>query len=86
MSRTLAVHLGPDGIRVNVVAPGFIRSGERADGLWSTRDNERMLEQIPLRRRGEVREIADVCLMLGSDAASYVTGAVIDVNGGYITA
>ena len=82
-TRNLARHLGPEGIRVNVVAPGFIRSGPRVEAIWSSRDPAEVLGQIPLRRRGEPSEVAEAVLFLASDASSYITGTVLDVNGGF---
>ncbi len=86
MSRNLARHLGPYNIRVNVIAPGFIKSGPRAEAIWQKRDERLVLDQVPLRRRGEMDEIGNAALFLASDASSYTTGAVIDVNGGFMTA
>jgi 3-oxoacyl-[acyl-carrier protein] reductase len=84
LTRNLARHLGPDGIRVNVVSPGFIRSGARVEAIWNTRENpEEVLRMIPLRRRGQMSEVADAVMFLAGDESSYVTGAVIDVNGGF---
>lgn len=85
MTRNLSRHLGPHGIRVNAIAPGFIKSGQRANEIWQKRDESQVLNQIALRRRGEVEEIGNAALYLASDASSYVTGAVIDVNGGFMT-
>ncbi len=86
MTRNLARHLGPRGIRVNAIAPGFIKSGPRAEAIWRTRDESQVLNQVPLRRRGEMDEIGKAALFLASDASSYTTGAIIDVNGGFMTA
>lgn len=84
LTRNLARHLGPEGIRVNVVSPGFIRSGARVEAIWNGRENpEQVLGMVPLRRRGEMSEIADAVMFLAGDESSYVTGAVIDVNGGF---
>ncbi len=83
MTRNLARHLGPDGIRVNAIAPGFIKSSPRIEAIWATRDESKVLSQVPLRRRGESSEVADAALFLASDASRYVTGAVLDVNGGF---
>ncbi|HEX8580840.1 MAG TPA: SDR family NAD(P)-dependent oxidoreductase [Acidimicrobiales bacterium] len=84
LTRNLARHLGPEGIRVNIVSPGFIRSGARVEAIWNTRENPaEVLAQIPLRRRGEMSEIADAVMFLAGEESSYVTGAVIDVNGGF---
>lgn len=84
LTRNLARHLGPDGIRVNIVSPGFIRSGARVEAIWNGRENaEEVLRMIPLRRRGQMSEIADAVMFLAGEESSYVTGAVIDVNGGF---
>lgn len=85
MTRNLARHLGPHQIRVNVIAPGFIKSGPRAEAIWRTRDESLVLNQVPLRRRGEMDEVGKAALFLASDASSYTTGCVIDVNGGFFT-
>lgn len=86
MSRSLAKHLGPRGIRVNVIAPGFIKTGARTEALWQTVDEMAVLGQVALRRRGEMEEIGQVALFLASEMSSYITGAVIDVNGGLLSA
>lgn len=86
LTRNLAHHLGPDGIRVNAIAPGFIRSGPRAEAIWQSRDESKVLNRIPLRRRGEVEDIAAAALFLASDESRYLTGVVLDVNGGFMTA
>ncbi len=83
MTRNLATHLGPHGIRVNAIAPGFIKSSPRVEAIWQTRDEAEVLGRVPLRRRGEAEEIARVALFLASEASSYITGAVLDVNGGF---
>lgn len=86
MTRNLAKHLGPHNIRVNVIAPGFIRTGARAEAIWQTRNEQEVLKHVALRRRGEANDIAEAALYLAADASKYVTGAVIDVNGGFFTA
>jgi NAD(P)-dependent dehydrogenase (short-subunit alcohol dehydrogenase family) len=85
MTRNLAKHLGPHGIRVNAIAPGFIRSGPRVEAIWKTRNEAEVLNQIALRRRGELEDVAEAAVYLASDASRYVTGAVLDVNGGFFT-
>jgi NAD(P)-dependent dehydrogenase (short-subunit alcohol dehydrogenase family) len=81
LSRAMAKELGPQGIRVNAVAPGLILTdfsrGENPD-----ENKHRAAEAYPLGRVGRPDEVAGVCLFLASDLSSYVTGATIDVNGG----
>ena len=85
LTRQLARECGPSGIRVNAVAPTVVLSGERVEQLWQSKSEEHrshVLEQIPLRRLAEPREIARVVVFLASDDSSYVTGVTLDVNGG----
>lgn len=81
LTRSLAREVGRRGVRVNAVAPGFIRTDMTA-GLADL--VERVLERVPLNRLGEASEVAEVVAFLCSDAASYVTGAVIEVSGGLV--
>jgi len=80
-AKTLARELGPKGITVNTIAPGRIDT-ERIREVYPDGPTEQDLETIPLRRLGSPREIGDVVCFLASDRASYVTGAVIPVDGG----
>jgi 3-oxoacyl-[acyl-carrier protein] reductase len=83
LTRVLAKEEGPNGIRVNAVAPGPIRT-EMLEEYFSKMGSERtqmFLNSIPLRRAGEPQEIAAMVAFLATDA-SYVTGQVIFVNGG----
>jgi 3-oxoacyl-(acyl-carrier-protein) reductase len=80
MARSLARELGSRGVTANVVAPGFIETdmtAELSDGLV-----KRYAEQIPLGRFGSVDDVAGTVEFLASDAASYITGALIPVDGG----
>ncbi|OLL32078.1 3-oxoacyl-[acyl-carrier-protein] reductase [Burkholderia sp. SRS-W-2-2016] len=79
-TKTWSRELGPKGIRVNAIAPGFIDTP-----ILSTVPDEvlaKMREQVPLRRLGQADEIANVYAFLASDEASYINGAVIEVSGG----
>ena len=77
----LAAEVAADGIRVNAVRPGFIRTGMHADGGEPGRV-DRLAPVIPLRRGGEPDEVAHAILWLLSDEAGYTTGSFIDVAGG----
>ncbi|HEV3361915.1 MAG TPA: SDR family oxidoreductase [Pseudonocardiaceae bacterium] len=81
MTVGLAKEVARDGIRVNAVRPGLIRTDMHASGGQPDRI-ERLAETIPLGRGGDPDEIAESVVWLLSDKASYVTGAVIDVSGG----
>jgi 3-oxoacyl-[acyl-carrier protein] reductase len=80
-AKTLAREIGPDGVTVNSIAPGRIDT-ERIREVYPDGPTESDLKPIPLRRLGSTREIADVVCFLASERASYVTGAVIPVDGG----
>ena len=76
----LAREVAGQGISVNAVAPGMIRT-EMVARTWE-KNKDRYLDMIPLRRIAEVEEIARAVVFLASDAASYMTGATMDVSGG----
>ena len=80
MVRALAVELGPKGIRVNAVAPGVIRTDMSRELRHLVGDE--LIEHIPQRRIGEPDEVARAVRFLASDEASYITGAVLHVDGG----
>jgi len=79
-TRALALEVSKDGINVNAVAPGMIKT-EMVAKLWEER-KDKYLARMPINRIALPREIADVVTFLASDAASYITGATIDVSGG----
>ncbi|MGI9436427.1 MAG: SDR family NAD(P)-dependent oxidoreductase [Geminicoccaceae bacterium] len=83
LAKAMARELGPDGIRVNCIAPSLIQT-DIAEGKITDEMKAKILEQIPLGRLGEADDVAGVVLFLASDLSSYVTGAVIDVNGGML--
>jgi 3-oxoacyl-[acyl-carrier protein] reductase len=79
-TKTWSRELGPKGIRVNAIAPGFIDTP-----ILSTIPDDvlaKMREQVPLRRLGKPEEVANLYAFLASDEASYINGAVIEVSGG----
>ena len=82
-SKSIAQELGSRSIRCNVIAPGFIKT-EMTDNL-SDSVIESWTENIPLKRPGESNDVANLCLFLASDLSSYITGQVINVDGGLLT-
>jgi NAD(P)-dependent dehydrogenase (short-subunit alcohol dehydrogenase family) len=79
LTRTLAAELGP-GVRVNAIAPGLVKT-DMARALWEEH-GEAMARTLPLRRLGEPADIAQAAAFLCSDAASWITGTTLVVDGG----
>ena len=82
LTRTLAAELAP-GVRVNAIAPGLVKT-DMARALWEPNE-ERMAAVMPLARLGEPEDIARAATFLCSDAASWVTGTTVIVDGGALT-
>jgi NAD(P)-dependent dehydrogenase (short-subunit alcohol dehydrogenase family) len=83
ITRTLAIEWGPMGVRVNSVVPGPIADTEGMKRLTPTAETAAALAKaLPLQRYGEKEEIADLALFLASNAAKYITGAVVPCDGG----
>ena len=86
LTRVMALALADHGIRVNAVAPGTIATELAAKAVLTSEDaRARILSRTPMRRLGEPSEVADVVAWLASDAASYVTGEIVTVDGGRMT-
>ncbi|TDM09631.1 MAG: 3-oxoacyl-ACP reductase [Ideonella sp. MAG2] len=79
-TKTWSRELGPKGVRVNAVAPGFVETPILA--TIPDKVLQEMCAEVPLRRLGQPEEIANVYAFLASDEASYINGAVIEVSGG----
>jgi dehydrogenase/reductase SDR family member 4 len=82
MTKCYALELGPQGVRVNAIAPGLIQT-VLSEYYW--KDEGRLSERLqhqPIKHLGQPEEIAEIALMLASDKASYLTGQVITVDGG----
>jgi NAD(P)-dependent dehydrogenase (short-subunit alcohol dehydrogenase family) len=83
LTRVLAAEWGPEGVRINSIVPGPIADTEGIRRLAPTDDTLReMTERVPLKRMGRIDDIARMALYLASDWGSYITGAVIPVDGG----
>ena len=82
LTRSLAKELAPSGVRVNAIAPGAIAT-DMLSG-FSEKELDDIRKEIPLGRLGMPDDVASAALFLASDAASYITGEVLDVSGGYI--
>ena len=80
LAKSIAQEMGPKGIRANAIAPGFIETAMTAALPDEVR--EQWKQKIPLRRGGQVEDIANVATFLASDLSSYVSGQVIKVDGG----
>ena len=82
-TKSVALELGSRGIRSNAVAPGFIET-EMTDKL-DEKTVQSWRDAIPLKRGGKPSDVADTCVFLGSDMSSYISGQVIQVDGGMLT-
>ena len=80
MAKTVAKEMGSRGIRANAIAPGFIETAMTAALPEAVRED--WMKKIPLRRGGKPEDVADVALFLASDLSSYVSGQVIQIDGG----
>lgn len=82
-TKALAKELGPSGIQVNCVAPGLIDTNMNAK--LSENDIKKLVEETPCLRIGTVQDVSNVVLFLASSESNFITGEVININGGFLT-
>jgi 3-oxoacyl-[acyl-carrier protein] reductase len=82
LTKTLARQLAPYGINVNAVAPHAIETDMSAE--WPAEKRQAIIAAIPLQRLGRPEEVAEAVLFLASEKAAFITGEILDVNGGFI--
>lgn len=82
-TKSVALELGSRNIRSNAIAPGFILT--EMTGELNAAATEEWTKSIPLKRGGEAEEVADACVFLASDMSKYITGQVLQVDGGMLT-
>ena len=84
LTKSLAKELGRDGITVNLVALGFIETAH-SEPEWLAANRDKIVRMYPLRRLGKPADVAPAVAFLASDAASWITGQVLSISGGYST-
>jgi 3-oxoacyl-[acyl-carrier protein] reductase len=82
-TKSVALELGSRGVRSNAIAPGFIET--EMTGKLDEKTVQSWRDAIPLKRGGSPDDVADACVFLGSDMSSYITGQVLQVDGGMLT-
>ncbi|MEA1849995.1 MULTISPECIES: 3-oxoacyl-[acyl-carrier-protein] reductase [Chryseobacterium] len=82
-TKSVALELGSRNIRCNAIAPGFIQT-EMTDAL-DDKAKDKWNEAIPMKKLGQTKDIANACVFLGSEMASYITGQTLNVDGGLLT-
>ena len=84
MTKLLALELGPHGVRVNSVSPGFVDGGMSTAVFANAKTRELRTKAVPLRRLGSVEDIANAVMFLASDEATYIHGQDLGVDGGLV--
>jgi NAD(P)-dependent dehydrogenase (short-subunit alcohol dehydrogenase family) len=83
LTRAMALELARDGVRVNALAPGYVRTEINQD-FFDSPAGEAMIRRVPQRRIGEPEDLDGALLLLASDASRYMTGSIITVDGGHL--
>ncbi|MDQ1488890.1 MAG: hypothetical protein QOJ23_1404 [Actinomycetota bacterium] len=83
ITKSVALEMAKSGIRVNVVAPGPTDTGMLTRFTGTPENKAALVAQVPLARLGLSEELADAIVFIGSDQASYITGHVLNVDGGH---
>jgi NAD(P)-dependent dehydrogenase (short-subunit alcohol dehydrogenase family) len=82
LTKSLAIEWGRHGVRVNAVAPGFVDTPLLERNIPENYRKEVMIDRVPLKRLASATDVANACMFLLSDAAAYITGAVLTIDGG----
>ena len=84
LTKSLALEWGPRGVNVNAIAPGVFRTPLNQELLDGTERGRELVARTPLKRYGRMEELQGVCVLLASDASSFVNGEVVVVDGGWL--
>ncbi|WP_339843242.1 SDR family NAD(P)-dependent oxidoreductase [uncultured Halopseudomonas sp.] len=84
LTKAMAIELARDNIRVNAIAPGYFRTEMNNDYFESEKGQDYIKQKVPMRRLGQLDELSGPLLLLASEAGSFITGTVINVDGGHL--